>query len=246
LSSPDTKERILDTAEKLFAEEGFAGTSLRAITAEAGVNLAAIHYHFGGKEDLIQAVFLRRLAPLHRERLDLLEACETDSGSKAGRLERILEAFVGPPLRISRDPKRGGEVFMRLLGRIHTEPGEHFKKIYCEQFVEVMSRFFAALQRELPQLSPVELHWRVHFLHGAMGQVLAGLTKLKLLSGGLCQELDADGVLEHLVPFLAAGLRAPAPHAGDSRGGVSRAASDQASDELDGSSPVLSQEVGMS
>jgi AcrR family transcriptional regulator len=218
---------------------------LRAITAEAGVNLAAIHYHFGGKEDLIQAVFQRRLAPLHQERLKLLSACETNAGAGPPQLEQILEAFVGPPLRLSRDPARGGSVFMRLLGRIHSEPGEQFKKIYCEQFSQVMSRFFSALQRVLPQLPAVELHWRVHFLHGAMGQVLSGLTKLKLMSGGLCEESDSDAIMERLVPFLAAGLRTPAPQflhpTCDST-----SASDHESAELGSSRPVLSQEVGLS
>lgn len=168
-----------------------------------------MHYHFGGKEDLIQAVFMRRLGPLHRERLEMLDACERAAGEQAPPLEGILEAFLKPPLRLSRDPARGGEVFMRLLGRIHSEPGEQFKKIFCQQFSEVMSRFASALQRALPRLPPVELYWRVHFLHGVMGSAMSGASKLALLSGGLCNPADADGILERMIPFLAAGMRAP-------------------------------------
>lgn len=211
LSTCDTKERILDTAERLFAEQGFASASLRTITAEAGVNLAAVHYHFGGKEELIHAVIHRRLGPLHRERLELLDACEKAAAPDPPSVEGILEAFLGPPLRLSYDPKRGGDVFMRLLGRIHAEPSELFREIYCEQFSAVMSRTTAALQRVLPELPAEELYWRLDFLHGVLGHAMCGASKLKLLSGGLCEASDAEALLQRIVPFLAAGLRAPAP-----------------------------------
>src|SRR5258705_11177243 len=91
---PDTKHRILDSAERLFAEYGFAGVSLRAIIADAKVNLAAIHYHYHSKEALFDAVILRRLEPINRERLELLDALE-----RTGKptLEQILEAFFAPP-----------------------------------------------------------------------------------------------------------------------------------------------------
>ena len=108
MGEPSTTERILDTAEELFAEQGFS-TSLRNITADAGVNLAAVNYHFGSKEALIQAVFTRRLGPLNAERLRLLDAIEAH-GWNDGALESILEAFIGPALRMSHDPK--GATFM--------------------------------------------------------------------------------------------------------------------------------------
>jgi AcrR family transcriptional regulator len=181
------------------------------ITAEAGVNLAAVHYHFGGKDDLIQAVFVRRLGPLHQERLALLEACEAAAGDAPPPLDELLEGFLAPALRLSRDPSRGGAVFMRLLGRVHAEPSEHFKKIYCTQFSGVVSRYTAALQRALPELPPVELYWRLHFLHGVMSHAMCDASKLELLSGGLCNGQDAEAILARMVPFLAGGLRAPVP-----------------------------------
>src|SRR5205807_225879 len=97
----DTKQRILDSAERLFAEHGFEGTSLRAIIADAKVNLAAIHYHYHSKEALLDAVILRRLAPVNRERLELLDACE-QAGPPS--LEAVLEAFLAPAFRLGRDP----------------------------------------------------------------------------------------------------------------------------------------------
>jgi AcrR family transcriptional regulator len=211
------------------------------------VNLAAVHYHFGGKDELIQAVIQRRLGPLLQERLDLLEAREAQAAPGVPRLERILEAFLGPPLRLSADPRGGGAVFMRLLGRIHAEPSELFKKIYCEQFSVVMSRYTAALQRVLPELPAEELYWRLHFLHGVMGHAMCGSAKLKILSGGLCEASDVETLLQRMVPFLAAGMRAPLPKL-PSRCGEP-GSSDEALDEVlvavPGSSRVPSQEVSL-
>src|SRR5512135_2921410 len=100
-----TKERILDTAETLFMEQGFEGTSLRAITAAAGVNLAAVNYHFGSKEDLFQAVLTRRLDPMNQQRVDLLARYEQEAGPEPVRCERILSALFIPALRLARDPR---------------------------------------------------------------------------------------------------------------------------------------------
>ena len=100
----DTKEKMLRAAESLFSEHGFTATSVRMITAEADVNLAAMHYHFGSKEKLIIELFAWRLDPLNRERLELLDQFEAEAGEEPPALERILEAFVGPPIRLSRDP----------------------------------------------------------------------------------------------------------------------------------------------
>ena len=210
MTTGDTKERILDAAETLFAEKGFAGTSLRTITRAAGVNLAAVNYHFGSKEALIDAVYARRLEPLNRERLARLDACEAETGEAAPPLERILEAFVGPPLRLRRNPA-GGQHCMRLLGRLYTEPDERLRAFIFEQFAEIKRRFGAAFQRALPHLPAAELFWRMHFVIGALAQTMADPQRLEVLSGGLCDPHDVEGTLDRLIPFLAAGLRAAAP-----------------------------------
>jgi len=211
------------------------------------VNLAAVHYHFGGKDELIQAVIVRRLGPLNQERLELLDGCEEAAAPEPAALEQVLESYLGPPLRLSLDPARGGDVFMRLLGRIHSEPGDLFKKIFCEQFSTVMSRYTSALLRVLPELPPEELYWRLHFLHGVMGQAMCGSAKLKLMSGGLCEASEAEELLQRVVPFLAAGMRAPLP---ELRSRHPEPESTKALDEdlaaLPSSSDVPSQEVALS
>src|SRR5215467_2180302 len=112
----DTKERILDTAEKLFAEHGYGATSLRSIIAGAKVNLAAVHYHFRTKDALLDAVLKRRLEPVNRERLALLDAYEQGAGDGPLRLESVLTALIAPPLGLARNPAFAG--FMKLMGRV--------------------------------------------------------------------------------------------------------------------------------
>src|SRR3954467_11365308 len=107
-----TKERILDSAETLFMEQGFEGTSLRAIPAAANVNLAAVNYHFGTKEELFQAVLTRRLDPMNQERIELLERVEHEAGGKPASVEKVSVAMLIPALRLARDEKRGGKNFL--------------------------------------------------------------------------------------------------------------------------------------
>ncbi len=208
----DTKEKMLRAAESLFSQHGFSATSVRMITAEADVNLAAMHYHFGSKEKLMAELFAWRLDPLNQERLQLLDQCEAEAGEEPPALEKILEAFIGPPIRLSRDPERGGVLFMRLLGRAFTEPSDRTRQIVYNQFGQVIRRFSAALSAALPHLSPEELFWRFHFMVGAMAHTIHTMAdehQLHKLSGGVCHQADVDTTVNRLVPFLAAALTSP-------------------------------------
>ena len=204
----DTKTVILDAAEQLFAAQGPNATSLRQVISKAKVNLAAIHYHFGSKESLMRTVLSRRLVPLNAERLALLESCERKSGKRPVPLPKVLEALVGPALRLSRDPERGGTVFMRLLGRCVLEPDETIQTMLNHQFHYVLERFTPALQRALPDLPPVDFFWRIHFLVGSMAHTMADSERLRSISGGLCDPDDTEGTISRLVAFLAGGLKA--------------------------------------
>ena len=203
-----TKERILDAAERLFSEQGYAATSLRSIIAGAGVNLAAVHYHFHSKEALLEAVILRRSVPANRERLALLEQCERESGDNPPPLEKVIQAFVAPTFRMARDPASGGMVFMRLLGRLHAE-GDLLSGILISQFGAVLERFAAATRHALPDLPPGELYWRLNFAIGALGQALRGGSKGLGIISDLSLSSNSEMALEQLVAFLSAGFRAP-------------------------------------
>ena len=202
-----TKERILDTAERLFSEQGYAATSLRSIIAMAGVNLAAVHYHFHSKEALLEAVILRRSAPANQERLALLDRCELAAGDNPPALEKVIEAFVAPTFRMARDPASGGMVFMRLMGRLHAE-GDLVSGILIAHFREVLERFSAAMRRALPDLPPGELFWRLNFAIGALGQALRGGSKDLGVIADLSLASNSEMALEQLVAFLSAGFRA--------------------------------------
>jgi AcrR family transcriptional regulator len=206
VASIDTKERILDAAERLFAAHGFAGTSLRAITREAGVNLAAVHYHYGTKEDLLRAVLSRIVVPVNRERLEMLE--QADAREDLPTVEGILEAYLAPGLRAVQDLGERGIVITRFLGRSYTEPTELVQALVREQFEDVGRRFTEALGRALPNLPEAELYWRFKLVVGVMTHIQADAGR----SDAYAEDLsDVDGTVRRLVAFLAAGLRAPVP-----------------------------------
>jgi AcrR family transcriptional regulator len=203
-----TKERILDTAERLFSEQGYAATSLRGIIAEAEVNLAAVHYHFHSKEALLEAVILRRSVPANQERLLLLDECERAAGDNPPPLQEVIAAFVAPTFRMARNPASGGMVFMRLLGRLHAE-GDLLSRILVSQFGDVLERFGAALRRALPDLPPGELFWRLNFAIGALGQALRGGSRDLGIISDISRTSNSEFALEELIAFLSAGFRAP-------------------------------------
>lgn len=206
----NTKERILDTAERLFAAQGYAATSLRSIIAEAGVNLAAVHYHFHSKEALLEAVILRRSLPANQARLALLDRFEKEAGGNPIPLEKVIEAFVAPTFRMSRDPESGGMVFMKLLGRLHAE-GDLLPRILASQFGDVLQRFGSALRAALPDLPLEELFWRLNLAIGALAQTLRGGSKALETISDLSFPFNSETALERLVAFLSAGFRAPVP-----------------------------------
>ncbi|HEX6632540.1 MAG TPA: TetR/AcrR family transcriptional regulator [Usitatibacter sp.] len=208
-TSPDTKTRILDAAEALFTEHGYEATSLRQLTGAAGVNLAAVNYHFGSKEELFQAVLTRRLDPMNQERIELLQSLERDAGAKPPSCEKVLFAMLIPALRLARDQKRGGKDFLRVLGRAYADPSPFVRHFLHQQYAEMIERYKEAFLRALPHLSRQELTWRLHFVMGALSYTLAGTDALKLFA----QVTQADNdelLLQRLAPFLVAGLKAPA------------------------------------
>ena len=208
MAGTDTKQRILDAAERLFALRGFAGTSLRAVTREARVNLAAIHYHFGTKEDLLRAVLSRIVIPVNRERLEMLEQVEAAAGSDPPSLEAILKSFIAPDLRLIRDLGERGLIITRFLGRSYTEPAEMVQALSREHYEELGQRFMEAFARALPEVPHAELYWRFKLVVGVLTYILADTDR----TGGYAEELsDVDGTVRRLVAFLAAGLRAPVP-----------------------------------
>ncbi|MBL9077903.1 MAG: TetR family transcriptional regulator [Planctomycetes bacterium] len=206
MAPADTKQTILDAAEELLAEQGYAATSLRQLTARAGVNLAAVHYHFGGKEALAKAVLARRIAPINAERLRRLAALPAGNRDTAA----IVRAFVEPPLRAGAGGGASpGARLCRVFGRVMVEQPPFLRAFLARQFRGVARRFEAALADALPGLDRAATWWRLHFVIGAMAHTLQNSEALSHLTGGACDAGDVDALIEHLVAFATGGLRAP-------------------------------------
>ena len=211
----DTRERILDAAERLFMAHGYEGTSMRQITGEASVNLAAVNYHFGSKESLMQEVFRRRLDWLNEERMRVLNDLEKEAGDQPVKPSAIVDAFFGTLLRMGGDEALGGMTFLRLLGRTLTEPSEFIRTFLAHEYQEVMDRYKEALFRALPDVPKAEIVWRFHFMLGATSYAIAGTDALRLVTDWQVEAEDSTDRLDRLVPrlmsFLLGGLRAPLP-----------------------------------
>ena len=211
----DTRERILDAGERLFMAHGYEGTSMRQITGEAGVNLAAVNYHFGSKESLMQEVFRRRLDWLNEERMRVLDALEVEAAGQPVKPSAIVDAFFGTLLRMAGDENRGGMTFLRLLGRTLTEPSEFIRAFLAHEYQAVMDRYKEALFRALPEVPKAEIVWRFHFMLGAPSYAIAGTDALRLVTDWQIEDEDSTDRLDRLVPrlmsFLLGGLRAPLP-----------------------------------
>ncbi|HXV21592.1 MAG TPA: TetR family transcriptional regulator [Desulfuromonadales bacterium] len=209
MSQTDTKDRILDAAEHLFASEGFHNTSLRAITGEARANLAAVNYHFGSKEALLEAVFERRLVPLNhlrRERLETVRKAAHQSGCRPSARE-VLRAFVEPTLSF-RDSGPGAEAFVRLVGRAIAEPDDTLRKIFMRQMEPIFFLLYDTLAEALPHLSGSALFWRLHFALGALGHTLCMAGRFQLLPPGVAPPTDATSLTTLLLDFVTAGMEA--------------------------------------
>ena len=220
IRTADTRERILDAGERLFMAHGYEGTSMRLITSEASVNLAAVNYHFGSKESLIQEVFRRRLDWLNDERLRVLIEMEEAAAGKPLKPSQIVDGFFGTLLRMADDNERGGMTFLRLLGRTLTEPSEFIRTFLAHEYATVMERYKEAFFKALPDVPKAEIVWRFHFMLGATSYAIAGTDALLLVTDWQVEEADAVDRVDRLVPrlmsFLMGGLRAPLPQYAES------------------------------
>ena len=212
LPAAETRGRVLDAAERLFAERGIEAVSIRDITRAAKANLAAINYHFGTKQELVAEIFSRRLTPLSRERLALLDEVERKAGGKPARLEDILEALFRPAVEQSFVCAHGNKAFMQLFGRCLSEPSAAVEHLIHRHFETTIRRFNAALLRALPKLPEQELFWRISFIGGAMHHALLICGKPSLMPTGMHKRLNAEELIQRLIAFAAAGLRVPVSH----------------------------------
>ncbi len=203
----DTKTRILDAAEKLFAGKGFHGTSLRDITKDAGVNLAAVNYHFGSKDALFEEVFKRRFLPINRFRQEELEKIRENARRENLRpaARDVLQAFLAPVLHF-RETEPGAAAFITLVGRTISEPDDRLREILMGQFRPNFFLSFSILCEALPHIPRDVLFWRLQFSIGAMSHTLFMLNYPKVFPDGAIPVLDAVTITDMIVSFVTAGM----------------------------------------
>lgn len=202
-SSKDTKEKILDVAERLFAENGFAGTSLRNIIGEAEVNLSAVNYHYGSKEELFRAVVARIAKSVVKGQLERLAQCEANKDNPS--VEDILEAFIAPPLQIVLSSGDRSTYCARFMGRCRVEP-DSIRNIAEEEFHGSQKAFLDAFGRALPDFSRNELAWKLDLVIAVLVRTLSEAKKPNALIQNTSPE-HLQAVALKLVSFLASGLR---------------------------------------
>lgn len=197
-----TKDRILGAAEELFAQYGFGGTSLRQVTTRADVNIAAVNYHFGSKENLVNEVFRRRMDEMSAQRLSALSAARAAS---PGALEPILAAFVEPALALARD-RHGGGAFIRVIARAYAEKNDSLRQFLSEQYGHVLRDFARAIAECVPALSKEQLYWRLDFLSGALTYAMADFGLIKRRAG-VSEDAHRQRAAAELISFVAAGFK---------------------------------------
>ncbi len=203
----NTKTQILNSAERLFAQKGFDAVSLRNIIETAGVNLAAVHYHFGSKQALLHAVVSRRFSPINKERLAMLAEARTNAGKHKPKLETVLEALFVPVFRAKASHKSEGS-FTRLIGRVVFDRNAELQQFMLKELSQVVIQFSRAFEEALPELDKTEMDWRSHFMTGAMAHTLCNADLLASFTGTDASASRYETTVQRLVEFTAAGFRA--------------------------------------
>ncbi len=205
----DTKQRILDAAEFLFAQNGYRGTSLREITGRAAVNLAAVNYHFGSKKTLVEAVIKRRLLPLNSIRKKRLEEVKAaaDRKGKQPDIKDVLSAFIEPTLKF-RETNPGAEHFFTFIGRSFTDPDNTVRDVFVRYIKPLFALLHDTACESLPDHSSDIMFWRLHFTLGALFHTMHICGHLKTEFMNIKTRMDADSLIDIMLPYITAGMKA--------------------------------------
>ena len=205
----DTRRNILNAAELLFSERGFSETSLRTITTKAGVNLAAVNYHFGSKKSLIQAVMARFLSPFCSELEVALVEYEKSLGHSQPDLYALLAIVFKTAIHSCSDRPERLNRFPRLLGLAYTQGQGHLKRFLNQEYGDVYARFSELLSIATPDLSPEERFWRFHFMLGSVLFTFSGADTLKAMAEHDVGHLSGTAdIVDFILPFLSQGIQA--------------------------------------
>jgi AcrR family transcriptional regulator len=200
-----SREKLFRSAEELFSTKGFREVSVRDIAAHAGVHFALVGYYFGGKQALFNEIFHSHVAPLVEEGMKRLNSI-TGDGRKSS-VEEILKAWILPCLRLE-EHEEGKMIHLRIIANLSHERWEYTKET-SSYMQHSHNAFIKALHSCLPHLSTETLIWRLHFVMGALFWGIRQPASLLALSGGRCNPEDLAATFDQILPYAAAGFRAP-------------------------------------
>lgn len=206
-ASDKTRARIIRAAERLFAEKGFRAMTLRDVTREARVNLAAVNYHFGSKINLMRAVIERRFEPINAERLRRLDAAIAERGDAPLPLEVIFEALFRPLFDEVKTAGGPDRTLIQMIGRALTEPADFMRDMHKEFFFELSRRFLSELKRACPALDEDELQLRLFLSVSTMLGTVTEQVRLENMTAGKLGGTDLDSICDALTRFVVAGFR---------------------------------------
>ena len=206
---PDTKENILDAAEALFASKGFRGTTMRAITGKAYVNLAAVNYHFGSKESLLEEVIKRRIIPLNRIRRERLEEVRDNARNKgrAPDVKNVMYAFIEPTLQF-KNSSPGAKNFFTFIGRSFTDPDDTVRQVFLRFINPIFQLLSETTSEALPHLPREQIFWRLMFSMGALFHTINVCGNMKADFMGMKCKTDTESLVNQIIPFVTAGMKA--------------------------------------
>ncbi len=210
MSRADTKQRILDAAEFLFALDGYRGTSLRSITGRAHVNLASVNYHFGSKTALLEAVIRRRILPLNQERMKRLQQVREAARTKKKKpgVTAVLIAFIEPTL-LFMESSAGAKHFITFIGRSFTDPDDTVRKVFLRFIMPIFQLLSETMCDALPHHPKEVIFWRLHFTMGALFHTMHVCGNINMGPEHTRADIDAKSLIGQIIPYLTAGMKAP-------------------------------------
>ncbi len=208
-SRPNLPERILDVAEELFGRVGYGGATTRAIASRARVNVGQLHYYFDSKRAIFEAVVARHGTEVTERRRQLLLDAEARYPRGIVPLDVLVDALVRPLLMA--EPRAGGRrASMQMHARLFTDPDDTASMVRADIYDETNALYVAAIRRALPKIPAKTLYWRYYFMMGAYVWTLLQPGRLEAISQGRCDPADMEAAIREIVPFVCAGLSAPA------------------------------------
>ena len=208
-SRPNLPERILDVAEELFGRVGYGGATTRAIASRARVNVGQLHYYFDSKREIFEAVVARHGTEVTERRCQLLQEAEARYPRGIVPLDVLVDALVRPLLMA--EPRAGGRrASMQMHARLFTDPDDTASMVRADIYDETNALYVDAIRRALPKIPAKTLYWRYYFMMGAYVWTLLQPGRLEAISRGRCDPADMEAAIREIVPFVCAGLAAPA------------------------------------